>query len=48
MTSNAGGDVIHGPYIISDNSVSLSVGDTVTLTGKLQTVQMLLMFMLIC
>ena len=34
MTSNAGGDVIHGPYIISDNSVSLSVGDTVTFNWK--------------
>ena len=34
MTSNAGGDVIHGPYIISDNSVSLSVGDAVTFNWK--------------
>ena len=34
MTSNAGGDVIHGPYIISDNSVSLSVGDSVTFNWK--------------
>ena len=34
MTSNAGGDVIHGPYIISDNSVSLTVGDTVTFNWK--------------
>jgi len=34
MTSNAGGDVIHGPYITSDNSVSLSVGDTVTFNWK--------------
>ncbi len=34
MTSNAGGDVIHGPYIISDDSVSLSVGDTVTFNWK--------------
>ena len=34
MTSNAGGDVIHGPYIISDDSVTLSVGDTVTFNWK--------------
>lgn len=34
MTSNAGGDVIHGPYIISDNSVSLSVGDAVTFNWR--------------
>ena len=35
MTNNAGGDVIHGPHIISDNSVTLSVGDTVAhSTGK--------------
>ena len=34
MTSNAGGDVIHGPFIISDNSVTLSVGDKVTFNWK--------------
>ena len=34
MTSNAGGDVVHGPYIVSDDSVTLSVGDTVTFNWK--------------
>ena len=34
MTSNAGGDVIHGPYIISDNSVSLIAGDKVTFNWR--------------
>ena len=34
MTSNAGGDVIHGPYIISDNSVSLVAGDKVTFNWR--------------
>ena len=49
MTSNAGGDVIHGPYIISDNSVSLSVGDTVTFNWKAaKMVQMRSMHTPIC
>ena len=48
MTSNAGGDVIHGPHIISDNSVSLSVVIQLHSIGKPRTVQMRLMFMLIC
>ena len=34
MTSNAGGDVVHGPHIISNNAVTLSVGDTVTFNWK--------------
>jgi len=34
MTSNAGGDVIHGPYIISNGDVALSVGDTVSFNWK--------------
>jgi len=34
MTSNAGGDVIHGPYIISNDDVALSVGDTVSFNWK--------------
>jgi flagellin len=34
MTSNAGGDVIHGPYIISDDDVALSVGDKVSFNWK--------------
>lgn len=34
MTSSAGGDVIHGPYIVSNDSVSLTVGDKVTFNWK--------------
>jgi flagellin len=34
MTSNAGGDVIHGPYIISNDSVALVSGDKVTFNWK--------------
>jgi flagellin-like hook-associated protein FlgL len=34
MTSNAGGDVIHGPYITSDDDVALSVGDKVSFNWK--------------
>ena len=34
MTSSAGGDVIHGPYIISNDDVALSVGDTVSFSWK--------------
>jgi flagellin len=34
MTSSAGGDVIHGPYIISNDSVSLVAGDKVTFNWK--------------
>ena len=29
MTTDAGGDVVHGPYVISDSSVSLVAGDRV-------------------
>ena len=29
MTTSAGGDVNHGPYVISDDSVSLIAGDRV-------------------
>lgn len=34
MRSNAGGDVIHGPYIISNDDVALSVGDKVAFNWK--------------
>ena len=30
MTTAAGGDIVHGPYVVSDSTVTLSSGDSVS------------------
>lgn len=34
MTTAAGGDVVHGPYVVSDSTVTLSNGDSVSFDWK--------------
>ncbi|MFY9089047.1 DUF4347 domain-containing protein [Arcobacter aquimarinus] len=34
MTTAAGGDIVHGPYVVSDSTVTLSSGDSVSFDWK--------------
>ncbi|TLS96139.1 DUF4347 domain-containing protein [Aliarcobacter cibarius] len=36
MTTAAGGDIVHGPYVVSDSTVTLSSGDSVSFDWKAQ------------
>lgn len=36
MTTAAGGDIVHGPYVVSDSTVTLTSGDSVSFDWKAQ------------